>query len=215
MRTPTEKVLTSRKRKNSSSKWLQRQLNDPYVIASKNEGYRSRAAYKLIELNTKYNFLKRGKKVLELGSSPGAWTQVLCETVGSKNIVSVDINNMNSLDKVKFIQLDILEEESLTKIIDYSKMCFDIVLSDMAAPSTGHSHTDHLRTMLLCDASYKISKKVLKPGGIFLSKVIQGGTEKNLLNNLKLSFSKVKHVKPPASRSESAELYVFASGFRM
>ncbi len=208
------KVKSARRKKISSTKWLERQLNDPYVIASRHEGYRARSAYKLIQLNNQFNFIKRGQKILELGSAPGSWTQVNVNIAGKGNVFAVDIKEMEPVEGSKFLKLDIKDNDAKEKITDFLQSKVNVVLSDMASSSTGHSSTDHLRTMLLCEASFEIAKSVLFPGGSFVAKVIQGGTENKLLVELKNSFRIVKHAKPDSSRSASSELYVVAKNFR-
>tara|TARA_Y100000589_G_C27143865_1_gene625939 strand:+ start:421 stop:1101 length:681 start_codon:yes stop_codon:yes gene_type:complete len=209
-----EKVKTAKKRKNSSVRWLERQINDPYVIAAKKQGYKSRAAYKLIELNEKFKFLKPGLKVLELGSAPGAWTQVNVNILGKNNVWCIDKNQMELIEGSFFEKINVLDEMVFEKLDKFIKQKVDIIESDMAASSTGHSRTDHLRTMSLCEASYDISINFLKNGGTFISKVLQGGTENDLLIKLKESFVNVKHAKPKSSRKESSEMYVIATNFR-
>ena len=209
-----EKVKTARRRRKSSTRWLERQLNDPYVIAAKKEGYKSRAAYKLIEINEKFKFLKPGLKVLELGSAPGAWTQVNVSKLGNKNVWCIDRVDMEFISGANFMKMDVLDQNIYTKLNNFINSKVDIVESDMASSSTGHSKTDHLRTMALCQASYDIACNFLIKGGVFISKVIQGGTEGELLKKLKLSFENVKHAKPKSSRKDSSELYVIATNFK-
>ena len=213
------RVKTARGRRNSSTRWLQRQLNDPYVAAAKHEGLRSRAAFKLQEMDDKYKFLKRGHVVVDLGAAPGGWSQVAaerCQAVsGHGQIAAIDYLDVEALPGVDFIKMDFLEEgaeEALLALLKYGRA--DIVLSDMAAPTVGHQRTDHLRIMGLAEAAADFACRILKPGGTFVCKVLQGGTEQTLLNLLKRNFRTVRHVKPPASRKDSAELYVLASGFR-
>jgi 23S rRNA (uridine2552-2'-O)-methyltransferase len=213
------RVKTAAKRSTSSARWLERQLNDPYVAASKREGLRSRAAYKLTEIDNKYRILKPGQRVVDLGAAPGGWSQVAADRVksvdGRGQIVAIDYLGMEPLPGVEIVQLDFTEahaEEKLKSLLRGGAA--DVVLSDMAAPTVGHSKTDHLRIMGLAEAAAAFACDVLTPGGTFLCKVFQGGTEKDLLALLKTSFAVVRHVKPPASRSDSAELYVLATGFR-
>ncbi|MCU0954552.1 MAG: RlmE family RNA methyltransferase [Hyphomicrobium sp.] len=213
------RVKTAAKRSTSSARWLERQLNDPYVAASKREGLRSRAAYKLTEIDDKYRILKPGQRVVDLGAAPGGWSQVAADRVksvdGRGQIVAIDYLGMEPLPGVEIVQLDFTEaqaEEQLKSLLRGGAA--DVVLSDMAAPTVGHSKTDHLRIMGLAEAAAAFACDVLTPGGTFLCKVFQGGTEKDLLALLKTSFAVVRHVKPPASRSDSAELYVLATGFR-
>jgi len=208
-------VKTARGRPVSSQRWLSRQLNDPYVSAAKTEGYRSRAAYKLIELDDKLHFLKSGVRVLDLGSTPGGWTQVAVERAGPKgSVLAVDINPMQEVPGATFMQLDFLSEGADEKVKAALGGPIDIVLSDMAAPATGHRQTDHIRIMALCEAALDLALRVLAPDGAFIAKVLRGGTENELLNAMKRDFRQVRHVKPPASRADSAESYVVATGFR-
>ncbi|HWK39685.1 MAG TPA: RlmE family RNA methyltransferase [Hyphomicrobium sp.] len=213
------RLKTARKHTPSSQRWLERQLNDPYVAAAKREGMRSRAAYKLKEIDDKHRLLKPGAVVVDLGAAPGGWSQVAAEKVqslaGKGQVVAIDYLAMESLPGVEAIQLDFTvegAEEKLRSMLRDGRA--DIVLSDMAAPTTGHTRTDHLRIMGLAEAAAYFACDVLRPGGAFLAKVLQGGTERELLDLLKKRFAKVHHVKPPASRSDSAELYVLATGFR-
>lgn len=213
------RVKTAAKRSTSSARWLERQLNDPYVVASKREGYRSRAAYKLIEIDDKYRILKPGQRVVDLGAAPGGWSQVAADRVQSINgrgqVVAIDYLGMEPLAGVEIVELDFTDETAEEKLKGLLRDGgADVVLSDMAAPTVGHTKTDHLRIMGLAEQAAHFACDVLAPGGAFLCKVLQGGTEKDLLDLLKRSFSVVRHVKPPASRSDSAELYVVATGFR-
>lgn len=213
------KVKKARGRTVSSTRWLERQLNDPYVAASKREGMRSRAAYKLKEIDDKHRLLKPGNAVIDLGAAPGGWSQIAAERVqsvsGNGQVVAIDYLAMEPLAGVEVLQLDFTSEdaeERLKGLVREGKA--DVVLSDMAAPTTGHTRTDHLRIMALAETAAAFACEVLRPGGAFLSKVFQGGTERELLDMLKTRFTTVRHVKPPASRSGSAELYVLAMGFR-
>ena len=213
------RLKTARKHRPSSQRWLERQLNDPYVAASKRDGMRSRAAYKLSEIDDKYHFLKPGALVVDLGAAPGGWCQIAAERVqsigGKGQVVAIDILPMEPLAGVESIQLDFTEEGAEAKLKALMRDSHaDIVLSDMAAPTTGHTRTDHLRIMGLAEAAAYFACDVLRPGGTFIAKVLQGGTERELLDLLKQRFATVRHVKPPASRSDSAELYVVATGFR-
>ena len=216
------RVKSIKKRKLASRRWLERQLNDPYVSAARREGFRSRAAYKLRELDDKLKFLKPGHRVVDLGAAPGGWSQIAAERVhstadkGTKGqVVAIDITAVEPIPGVELLHLDFMADEApakLTALLRGGKA--DVVLSDMAAPSSGHSRTDHLRIMGLAEAAGAFACDVLAPGGVFIAKVLAGGTERELLDLLKRDFASVKHVKPPASRSDSAELYVVASGFR-
>ncbi len=210
------RVKTARGRKASSTRWLKRQLNDPYVRAAKVAGYRSRAAFKLIELDERFALFKSARRVLDLGAAPGGWSQVAIERLGSRGtVVAADISAMDPLNGATVLQLDALDLESLPILRDALGGAADIVLSDMAAPSTGHSGTDHIRVMALCEAALNIAEEMLAPNRAFVAKVLKGGTERKLLDRLKHSFAKVRHAKPPASRDDSAEVYVVAQGFRV
>ncbi|MFP4004449.1 MAG: RlmE family RNA methyltransferase, partial [Alphaproteobacteria bacterium] len=209
-----ERVKTAKGRKASSTRWLQRQLNDPYVEAAKRAGYRSRAAFKLTGLDDKCGFLKKGARVLDLGAAPGGWTQVAVERAGAGNVFAVDILPMDPVPGAEILQLDFLDPDAPERIRALTGGPVDVVLSDMAAPATGHKQTDHLRIMALCEAAYDLARDILKPGGAFCAKVLQGGTERHLLEELRRAFATVRHVKPEASRAESAEVYVVATGFR-
>jgi 23S rRNA (uridine2552-2'-O)-methyltransferase len=213
-----KKLKPSKQRTVSSRQWLTRQLNDPYVRRAKDEGYRSRAAYKLTEIDDKAKFLKRGARVVDLGAAPGGWSQVAAERVGAKDgkgkVVAIDLLDIEAIPGVTFMQLDFLDEEAPEKLKKMLGGPADIVLSDMAGNTTGHRRTDHLKIVALVEMAAEFAREVLSPGGTFLAKVIQGGTEHTLLAELKKNFASVKHVKPPASRSDSAELYVLAQGFR-
>jgi 23S rRNA (uridine2552-2'-O)-methyltransferase len=201
--------------KASSKTWLARQLNDPYVAQAKAKGYRSRAAFKLIELDDKFHFLNAGARVLDLGAAPGGWSQVARARVGPKgSVVGADILDMEPLTGVQLLKLDMRDEEAPTAIRAALSGPADVVLSDMAAPTTGHRATDHLRTTVLFGAALDLAEELLAPGGIFVGKVFQGGAAPELLARLKKSFRDVRHVKPPASRAESVELYLVALGFR-
>jgi 23S rRNA (uridine2552-2'-O)-methyltransferase len=214
----TAKVRTAKGRKLSSTRWLQRQLNDPYVAEAKKEGYRSRAAFKLKEIDDKYHLLKRGMSVIDLGAAPGGWSQITAQRVGSEDgrgqVIAVDLTEMEPLAGVSLLTCDFMEKDAPERIKQaLNGKLADAVLSDMAAASTGHKQTDHLRIMGLCEAALDFACEVLAPGGFFLAKVLQGGTENALLVQMKRSFEKVRHVKPKASRSDSSELYVLATGF--
>ncbi len=204
--------------KESSRRWLERHLNDPYVHKSKAMGYRSRAAFKLIEINERYKVLKPGMKVIDLGAAPGGWCQVAAEICSSDSdhpsIVGIDYLAVDHLPGVALLQMDFLDDAAPDTLIETLGCQPDFVLSDMASPTTGHRQTDHIRTMHLCEVAADFAIKVLKPGGHFLSKTFQGGTENELLNLLKRNFTSVHHVKPPASRDESVELYILAKGFK-
>jgi 23S rRNA (uridine2552-2'-O)-methyltransferase len=208
------RVKTAKRRTKSSQLWLERQLNDPYVRAAKSEGYRSRAAYKLAEMDQKYHFLKRGQTAVDLGAAPGGWTQILVERLGEGKVVGVDIQEMEPIAGAVLLKLDFMDDKAPDIIKDALNGPVDAVVSDMASPATGHRETDHLRVMALCETALEFAVEILKPGGTFLCKVQRGGTERQLLETLKKRFQKVIHVKPPASRADSAEMYVLAMGFR-
>ncbi len=213
------KVKTSAGRRESSTRWLHRQLNDPYVRRAKMDGYRSRAAYKLIEIDDKHKLLKPGYRVVDLGCAPGGWCQVAAQRVQSSvdapKVVGIDYLDMDHVRGTTFLMKDFLDDDApdaLLAALGGQKP--DVVLSDMAAPTTGHKQTDHLRTTHLFEIAIDFARQNLVPGGSFLSKVFRGGTEHALLNDLKREFKSVAHLKPPASRKESPELYVIAKGFR-
>ena len=211
------RVKTSKRRKQSSNLWLERQLNDPYVARAKREGMRSRAAYKLIEIDDRARFLKKDARVIDLGAAPGGWSQVAARRVGapqSGRVVAIDLLPMEPIAGVDFAQMDFLDAEAPEKLKAMLGGPADVVLSDMAANATGHAKTDHLKIMALVEAAGCFAGEVLKPGGTFLAKVLQGGTEAALLAALKRDFKSVRHVKPAASRSDSAELYLLATGYR-
>jgi 23S rRNA (uridine2552-2'-O)-methyltransferase len=210
------KVRVKDKRKTQSSRtWLERQLNDPYVARAKREGWRSRAAFKLIEIDDKHHILKPGARVADLGAAPGGWSQVAKKRVGERGcVVGIDLLGMETIPGVEFAQIDFLDPAAPDKVKAMLGGLADVVLSDMAANATGHRQTDHLKIMALVETAAQFASEVLKPGGAFLAKVIQGGTERTLLASLKRGFAAVKHVKPAASRADSAELYVLATGFR-
>ena len=208
----------------TSRVWLERHLNDPYVQASKRDGWRSRAAFKLIEVDDKHRFLKPGQQVVDLGAAPGGWSQVAAQRVRSSDdksggkrgqVVAIDYLAFDPIAGVDIVEMDFTHdgvEDHLKKLLRDGRA--DVVLSDMAAPTMGHTSTDHLRIMGLAELAYAFAADILTPGGAFLCKVFQGGSEGELLKTLKRDFAAVRHIKPPASRAESAELYVLATGFR-
>ena len=212
------RVKKKRGLKNSSRRWLERHLNDPYVRRATAEGMRSRAAYKLTEMDDRYQLLAPGMRVIDLGAAPGGWCQVAAERVKSNpqhpSVVGIDYLEMDPVPGAAILQMNFLDEEAPGHLIEVLGGPPDVVLSDMAAPTTGHRRTDHLRTMQLCEAAADFAISVLKPGGHFLAKTFQGGTEAELLTLLKQNFRSVHHVKPPASRDESVELYILAKGFK-
>ena len=210
------RVRTARKRSASSTRWLERQLNDPYVARARREGYRSRAAYKLVELDDRFRFLKPGAAVVDIGAAPGGWSQVAAERVKAPEkgrVVAIDLLPMDPIRGVDVLRMDFMAagaEEALKQAIHGA----EVVLSDMAASATGHRQTDHWKIMALAEAAADFARDVLKPGGAFVAKVLRGGSENTLLMALKRDFREVRHVKPAASRADSAELYVVALGFR-
>jgi 23S rRNA (uridine2552-2'-O)-methyltransferase len=208
--------LKGEKRRTPSSRaWLERQISDPYVARAKREGFRSRAAYKLAEIDDKYRVLRPGVHVVDLGAAPGGWSEIAARRIGARGrVIAIDILDMKPVAGVEFLQLDFLDETAPGRLKAMLDGKADVVLSDMAANATGHRQTDHLRIMALAEAAAYFAREVLSKGGSFLCKVLQGGTEAALLAALKQDFASVKHVKPPASRSDSAELYLLARGFR-
>jgi len=213
-----KRVKTARGRTVGSTRWLERQLNDPYVAAAKREGYRSRAAFKLIELDDKYRFLAPGRRVVDLGAAPGGWSQVAAERVkaggGAGKVVAIDILDMGAVPGVDFAVLDFMDERAPAHLKARLGGPADVVLSDMAPNTTGHKRTDHLRIMGLVEAAAAFAAEVLAPGGAFVTKIFQGGAQGELMARLKRDFREVRHVKPPSSRSDSAEMFLVATGFR-
>lgn len=216
----TVRVKSARGRKNSSTRWLRRQLNDPYVAAAQRAGLRSRAAFKLEDLDEKFKFLKPNMRVVELGAAPGGWTQVLVSRLGTENpnskakIVAIDLQEMAPVTGAEVMLLDFMDDDAPDILKKALGGQADAVLSDMAPKITGHANTDHIRIMGLAETAYDFAKEVLAPGGCFVSKVFQGGTEKTLLADMKRSFTQVRHAKPPSSRAESAEMFVVAQNYR-
>ncbi|MDX2265954.1 MAG: RlmE family RNA methyltransferase [Hyphomicrobiales bacterium] len=215
----TVRVKTAKKRTVSSKLWLERQLNDPYVAAAKRDGFRSRAAYKLAEIDDKYKFLKPGGVVVDLGAAPGGWSQVAAARVKSEEgkgaVIGIDLTEVAPIPGVTLLTADFTDAAGQARLNALlGGRGVDAVLSDMAAPSSGHARTDHLRIMGLAEEALAFAREVLKPGGVFLAKVLRGGAEATLLAEMKRDFASVRHVKPDASRSDSAELYVLAQGFR-
>ena len=210
------RVRTAKGRKSSSTRWLQRQLNDPYVAQAGREGYRSRSAYKLIQLDEKFSLLKPGQQIVELGAAPGGWTQVAVARAGARGgaIIAVDMAEMEPLAGAMILRADFLDEATPALIGDLLKRPADLVLSDLAPVLSGHAGTDHLRIVDLVDRALEFAAGVLAPGGCFVAKVFQGGTERDLLTAMKRDFARVSHAKPPASRPESSEIFVVAKGFR-
>jgi len=211
------RVKSGKGRSLSSKLWLERQLNDPYVARARREGFRARAAYKLIEIDDKHHLFKPGARVVDLGAAPGGWSQVAAKRVGAAEgngrVVAIDLLDMAAVPGVEFRRLDFLDPLTPDKLKALLGGPADVVLSDMAANATGHRKTDHLKIMALAEAAAEFAREVLAPGGSFLCKMLQGGTEATLLASLKRDFASVKHVKPAASRADSAELYLLATGF--
>jgi 23S rRNA (uridine2552-2'-O)-methyltransferase len=208
-----ERVRTARGRSVSSNRWLERQLNDPYVRRAKAENYRSRAAFKLLELDERFGLLKGVKAVVDLGVAPGGWSQVIGRRTGAK-IVGIDLLPTDPIDGVTILQMDFMDDEAPAKLTEALGQPPDLVMSDMAANTVGHARTDHLRTMGLVEAALQFAIETLRPGGAFVAKVLAGGADSQLVAELKRHFTSVKHAKPPASRKESSEWYVVAQGFK-
>lgn len=211
----TVRVKTAKQRTPSSTRWLERQLNDPYVAEAKRLGYRSRAAFKLVQLDDKLGLLRRGMRVVDLGCAPGGWVQVALERVGpGGKVVGIDYLGMDPVPGATILEMDFLDPAAPARLKEALAGPADIVLSDMAAPTVGHQATDHLRIMALAETAADFALDVLVPGGAFVAKLFQGGAEKDLLDVLKHNFAKVRHVKPPASRQDSSEVYVVATEFK-
>ena len=217
-RAATVRLKTAKGRTNSSQRWLQRQLNDPYVQDAQRLGFRARSAFKLLQLDERFGFLARGQRVVDLGAAPGGWTQVVAARVlgasGKGRVVGLDILEMEPLAGAELLRADFMTDEGLAELTSLLGGPADLVLSDMAAPTTGHAPTDHLRTTALCEAAFDFAESVLSPGGVFVAKAFKGGSEGDLLRRMKLAFKSVRHAKPAASRPESPETYVVAVGFR-
>ena len=211
----TVRLRSARRRKPSSAAWLSRQLNDPYVVEARRLGYRSRAAFKLIELDDRFRLLRPGARVIDLGCAPGGWTQVAVGRVGARGkVVGVDVAEVTPIAGAAILRADIDEPAIAAAILAELGDLADLALSDLAPATTGHAATDHLRIIALAEAAFAIAASILKPGGAFVAKVFQGGTQGELLAQLKKAFAEVRHAKPPASRAQSAETYVIARGFR-
>jgi len=212
------RVKTARKRSPASARWLERQLNDPYVAQARREGFRSRAAYKLIEIDDKHGLFKPGARIVDLGAAPGGWSQVAAARVGAREgrgrVIAIDLLEMDAIEGVEFQRMDFHDQEAPARLREWLGGPADGVLSDMAADATGHRKTDQLRIMGLVELAADFASEVLAPGGFFLAKVLQGGAEGELIARLKREFRSVRHVKPKASRADSSELYVLATGFR-
>ena len=208
------RVKTAKGRKVGSTRWLERQLNDPYVKRARAEGYRSRAAYKLIELDERFGFLKGAKRIVDLGIAPGGWSQVARQRLPQSAVVGIDLLPTDPLDGVTILQMDFMDEKAPDLLKEALGGPADLVLSDMAANTVGHPQTDHLRTMALVEAGLLFATEILRPGGAFVAKVLAGGADSALVAELKRNFTSVKHAKPPASRKGSSEWYVVAQGFK-
>ncbi|MGH1398731.1 MAG: RlmE family RNA methyltransferase [Alphaproteobacteria bacterium] len=212
-----QKVRTAKGRKSGSTRWLNRQLNDPYVTKAEKDGLRGRAAYKLIELNEKLDFLHEGQVIVDLGAAPGGWCQVA--TAKGAKVVAIDLLEIDEMPDVDFIQMDFMDEDAPEILHEMVRKynpdgLVDAVISDMAPNTTGHKQTDHLRIMAVVEAAYYYAREILKPDGIFIAKVFQGGAQNTLLAEMKRDFTTIKHIKPPASRKESSETYMIAQGFK-
>lgn len=217
-KTPTsreknQRVKTAAKRTTSSTRWLNRHINDPYVHEAQRLGYRSRAAFKLLEMDKKLRLIKKGMRVVDLGSAPGGWSQVLSQ-IGMAQVVAIDILPMDKLPDIEFIQMDFSADDAPDKLKEMLGGPADLVLSDLSPNTTGHKKTDHLRMMGLVEMAWEFASEVLAPNGSFVTKVFQGGTEGELLALIKPRFKAIKHVKPAASRAESSEIYLVAQGFK-
>jgi 23S rRNA (uridine2552-2'-O)-methyltransferase len=218
----TERLRKSKGRKESSTRWLKRQLSDPYVARARDEGLRSRAAFKLIEMDDKFHFLKPGGRIVDLGSSPGGWTMIAADRVNAQGankgkqgrVIGMDLSETDPVPGAVLICHDFMDDDAPRLLKDALKGPADVVLSDMAAQATGHAGTDHLRVLGLLETAFEFACEVLSPGGTFIGKAFKGGTEAELLARIKKRFKTVKHAKPPSSRKESAETYVVAQGFR-
>ncbi|HEX6409667.1 MAG TPA: RlmE family RNA methyltransferase [Sphingomicrobium sp.] len=209
-----KRIRTAKGRKPSSTRWLERQLNDPYVRRAKAENYRSRAAYKLLELDERFGLLKGAKAVVDLGIAPGGWSQVVRRRVPQGRVVGIDLLPTDPIDGVAILQMDFMDESAPGRLKEALGGDADLVLSDMAANTVGHQQTDHLRTMALVEAGLLFATEVLRPGGAYVAKVLAGGADNQLVAEMKRHFASVKHAKPPASRKDSSEWYVIAQGFK-
>jgi 23S rRNA (uridine2552-2'-O)-methyltransferase len=211
-RRPPKERVKNKKLKTSSKRWIDRQLNDPYVAKAGEKGYRSRAAFKLVEIDEKMKLLKKGMTVVDLGAAPGGWTQVALEK--GCRVIALDILDMDEITGSEFIKLDFMDDTAPEKLKAMIGGQADLVISDMAPNTTGHQQTDHLRIMGLVEAALLFATEVLKPGGVFVTKIFQGGAQKELMDELKKNFKTIKIIKPPASRKESSEQYLVATGFK-
>lgn len=214
IRNNNTKVKTARKRKQSSTLWLQRQLNDPYVKQAKADGYRSRAAYKLLEIHEKFKIFKKGSKIVELGAAPGGWTQAISSYCKDSKIYAFDILPMDPLPNVSFMQLDFLSDDATQKILDFAGSKVDLLLSDMAPNSCGNQEVDHVRIMVLCELAFDFACACLNQGGTMVAKFLRGGGDHQLLAKIKQRFTTVKNFKPKSSRANSSEMYLVAMGYK-
>ncbi len=209
------RVKTAKKRTTSSARWLQRQLNDPYVVAAKEAGYRSRAAFKILQLDEQFHFIKAGQRVIDLGAAPGGWSQVVVKRIGAKGkLIALDIQEMDPIGGAEIIHMDFLDDDAPEKLKELLGGKASLVLSDMAPSTTGHTATDHIRIMGLAENAAHFAVEVLAPNGVFVCKYFQGGAEKSLLDMLKKNFAKVRHAKPASSRQDSSESFIVAMGFK-
>lgn len=213
-RGPKVRVKMTKKRTVSSARWLERHLNDPYVAEAKRHGFRSRAAFKLIELDEQFKILSGAQTIVDLGAAPGGWSQLLSQRKQNAKVVAMDLLEIETIPGIQFIQKDFLDDDAEDVLIDALGGPADVVLSDMAPAATGHKTTDNIRTMALCEAAFDYAIKVLKPDGHFVAKVLRGGTDHNLLIRMRKHFTQVKHAKPPSSRPESSEWFVVAKNFK-
>jgi 23S rRNA (uridine2552-2'-O)-methyltransferase len=209
-----KRIRTAKGRKVSSTRWLERQLNDPYVRRAKAENYRSRAAYKLLELDEKFGLLKGVRAVVDLGIAPGGWSQVVRRRCSQAKVVGIDLLPTDPIEGVTILQMDFMDEAAPERLKSELGVPADLVISDMAANTVGHQQTDHLRTMALVEAGLLFATEVLRPGGAYVAKVLAGGADNQLVAEMKRHFATVKHAKPPASRKDSSEWYVIAQGFK-
>ncbi|VAX08627.1 23S rRNA (uridine(2552)-2'-O)-methyltransferase [hydrothermal vent metagenome] len=210
------RVKNARGRKISSVRWLQRQLNDPYVDAARLDGYRARSAYKLLELDEKFSFLKKSRVIVDLGAAPGSWAQVALKLCGRKaRVVGIDLLEVAPLEGATFLEMDFATDEAEAALLDLCQGPVDLVMSDMAAATTGHQQTDHIRTLALVELAFDFARKTLGEGGVFVTKVFRGGADQAMLAEIRKCFASVRHFKPPASRSGSAETYLVAKGFKV
>ena len=209
-----KRIRTAKGRKVSSTRWLERQLNDPYVKRAKAENYRSRAAYKLLELDERFGLLRGAKTIVDLGIAPGGWTQVVRRKIPQASVVGIDLLPTDPIDGATILQMDFMDEAAPDELKAALGGPADLVLSDMAANTVGHPQTDHLRTMALVEAGLEFAREILRPGGAYVAKVLAGGADNQLVAELKRNFTTVKHAKPPASRKDSSEWYVIAQGFK-